>query len=95
MTARVLDLERERRTRARVRRLAELARASDPATNGGRWADERLAEVADEEVGNDRGRGEGDGKAAGPDGREGGTDSGGAARAGGAALAEAASNGLG
>jgi len=46
----VLDLGRERRVRERVRRLAELARAADSATGGGRWADERLAEVADEEA---------------------------------------------
>lgn len=54
MTGRVLDFERERRTRERVRRLAELARMEDPATDGGRWADSGLAEVKDEELKDDK-----------------------------------------
>ena len=45
----IIELERARRIRARLLRLAELAKQADPDTGGGRWMDERLgdAEVSD------------------------------------------------
>ena len=45
----IVDLARERRVRANVRRLAELALAADPETDGARWADDRLADAAEGE----------------------------------------------
>ncbi len=53
----VLELERERRTRARVKRLAELVKSRGPMAEGVRWIEGVLA-LAGEEAANDDGRDE-------------------------------------